>query len=56
MKEAFPEMWAMAQYDLGNAYHNRIAGERQKNLDLATQHYNSALEVFTKEAFPEMWA
>jgi CHAT domain-containing protein/predicted LPLAT superfamily acyltransferase len=55
-RDAFPEKWAMTQYNLGNAYNTRIRGERAENLELAISAYNLSLEVYTREAFPEDWA
>jgi hypothetical protein len=34
-REAFPADWARTQINLGNAYYNRINGERVENLELA---------------------
>ncbi|WP_071925411.1 CHAT domain-containing protein [Picosynechococcus sp. PCC 7117] len=41
---------------LALAYKNRIEGERRENLELAIYHYQQALTVRTKEAYPEDWA
>jgi CHAT domain-containing protein len=49
-------MWAMTQNNLALAYSDRIRGDLAENLDLAIDHYNQALEVYTREAFPEKWA
>jgi CHAT domain-containing protein/tetratricopeptide (TPR) repeat protein len=38
------------------AYSDRIRGERAENIDIAIDHYNQALQVYTREAFPEQWA
>ena len=35
---------------------DRVAGERAENLEQAIQHYHLALEVSTREAFPQDWA
>ncbi|MHC5731649.1 MAG: CHAT domain-containing protein, partial [Nostoc sp.] len=32
---AFPQQWAMTQNNLGNAYRDRILGERAENIELA---------------------
>jgi tetratricopeptide (TPR) repeat protein len=53
--EAFPEDWAVTQNNLGNAYGNRIRGERDNNLELAIAAYNLALQVRTRKAFPKDW-
>ena len=42
---AYPEQYASTQNNLGNAYKNRIEGERRANLELAIQAYEAALEV-----------
>ncbi|MEC4818739.1 MAG: hypothetical protein SAK29_36525, partial [Scytonema sp. PMC 1069.18] len=34
-RDAFPENWAMTQYNLGIAYNDRKKGERGENLELA---------------------
>ncbi|MFZ5917527.1 MAG: tetratricopeptide repeat protein [Chloroflexota bacterium] len=41
---------------LGNAYAERIRGERAENIERAIGHYRQALEVYTRAAFPEDWA
>ena len=55
-REAFPEDWAMMQNNLGNAYRNRLRGDRADNLELAIASYQLALEVRTRADFPEDWA
>jgi tetratricopeptide (TPR) repeat protein len=40
------------QNNLGNAYRNRIRGERAENLEQAIFHYQQALEVYTRQAYP----
>jgi len=42
--------------NLATAYSERIQGERGENLEEAIQGYIQALEVFTREAFPQDWA
>jgi len=32
-RDAFPQQWAMTQNNLGEAYRNRIKGEREENLE-----------------------
>ena len=44
--------WAGTQNNLGSAYSNRIAGERDENLEEAIGCFRRALEVYTREAFP----
>jgi len=54
--ENSPQEWAMAQYNLGNAYLNRIKGEHEKNIENAINCYQSALKIYTQDAFPNKWA
>ena len=42
--------------ELGNAYLSRIRGERGENLELAIAACGRALEMYTREAYPEDWA
>jgi len=42
----------MTQNNLANAYRNRIRGERAENIEQAIHHYQQALEVRTRQAFP----
>jgi hypothetical protein len=44
--------WAVLQGWLGNAYAQRIRGERADNLEQAIAAFQAALEVWTAEAFP----
>ena len=55
-RESFPEDWAMTQNNLGNAYLNRLWGERGENLERAIAAYEQALKVYTRESLPEKWA
>ncbi|MEH2182001.1 CHAT domain-containing protein, partial [Nostoc sp.] len=55
-KSAFPVNWATTQNNLGNAYRDRILGERAENIELAIAAFNQALEVRTLSAFPVNWA
>ncbi|MFG3816144.1 CHAT domain-containing tetratricopeptide repeat protein, partial [Limnothrix redekei] len=48
--------WAATQNNLGLAYNDRIRGERADNLERAITAYERALEVRTRDAFPEQWA
>ncbi|MFP5275136.1 hypothetical protein [Coleofasciculus sp.] len=50
------EDWAGTQNNLANAYRDRIRGERAENLEQAIAAYNLALQVSTREAFPQNWA
>ncbi|MFN5989193.1 MAG: hypothetical protein ACK47Q_07115, partial [Dolichospermum sp.] len=42
----------MTQNNLGNAYSNRIRGDKADNLENAIAAYNAALEVYTRTDFP----
>jgi tetratricopeptide (TPR) repeat protein len=61
---ALPQDWAMTQNNLGNAYKERILGDspeerlrqRAKNLELAIDCFQQALQVHTQQAFPREWA
>jgi tetratricopeptide (TPR) repeat protein len=44
-RDRFPEDWARTQNNLGNAYLNRIRGERADNLETAIACYQEALTV-----------
>jgi tetratricopeptide (TPR) repeat protein len=48
--------WAPLQVWLGLAYKERLRGDRTGNLEQAIVHYQQALEVRTRQAFPEQWA
>ena len=50
------EKWAQTQNNLANAYSDRIRGEKAQNIEMAIELYNAALEVYTREAFPQDWA
>jgi CHAT domain-containing protein/tetratricopeptide (TPR) repeat protein len=41
---------------LGNAYRERIRGDREDNLEQAIEYYQQALTVRTSEALPLQWA
>ncbi|MEA5601573.1 CHAT domain-containing tetratricopeptide repeat protein [Nostoc sp. UHCC 0252] len=55
-RSAFPKDWARTQYNLGNAYSDRILGERADNIEHAIAAFTAALEVLTRSAFPKKWA
>ncbi|WP_414546638.1 hypothetical protein, partial [Nostoc sp. CCY0012] len=55
-RSAFPEKWAGTQNNLGNAYGERILGERAENIESAIAAFTYALEVYTRSAFPIDWA
>jgi hypothetical protein len=51
----FPQDWARIQNGLGNAYWERIRGERAENLETAIACYQEAFKVYTFAAFPKDW-
>ncbi|BAZ37667.1 TPR repeat-containing protein [Calothrix sp. NIES-4101] len=55
-RNIFSKHWAMMQYNLGNAYYNRIMGDQAENLEKEISAYNHALEVFNPTVYPEYWA
>ncbi|MEZ2344951.1 tetratricopeptide repeat protein, partial [Microcoleus sp.] len=55
-REPGSEDFARTQYNLANAYRNRINGSRADNLEQAIAFYKAALTVRTLEDFPEDWA
>ncbi len=55
-RQAFPQLWATLQNNLGAAYSERIRGERAENLESAIAAYTAALSVYTRDAFPVEWA
>ena len=48
--------WAPLQVWLGLAYQERLRGDRAGNLEQAIVHYQQALELYTRQAFPAQWA
>ncbi|MCA8961492.1 MAG: hypothetical protein KDC38_13300, partial [Planctomycetes bacterium] len=46
-RDAAPHDWAATQNNLANAFNDRLAGEREKNIDAAIQHDQNALLVYT---------
>jgi tetratricopeptide (TPR) repeat protein len=53
---ANPQDWARIQNGLGNAYSDRVRGDRAENLERAIAAYEAALTVFTRDANPQKWA
>jgi CHAT domain-containing protein len=47
---------ALAQYNLGNAYGDRLAGDRADNQTQAIWHYEQALQFYTRQNYPMRWA
>lgn len=48
--------WATIQYNLANTYCERVQGDQQDNLQMAVEHYQLALTIFTHDLHPEDWA
>jgi hypothetical protein len=48
--------WAVTTMNVGNAWKNRIAGDRRANIDKAIACYQHALAVRTHEANAVAWA
>jgi len=46
----------MLRNNLGGAYLERIQGERAENLERAISYILEALEIFTRQSFPDQWA
>jgi hypothetical protein len=42
-EEAWPEQWALIQNNLAEAFAERVAGDRQDNLEKSQEHFESAL-------------
>jgi len=51
-----PEIWASMQKILAEAYRTRIKRDKTENLEKAISYFQAALQVFTREDFPEQWA
>lgn len=54
-REAFPQDWAATQNNLGNAYAQRIRGNRTENIETGIKAFEAALSVRTRDAFPQDW-
>jgi CHAT domain-containing protein len=54
--EGFPEEWANTHNNLGQAYRNRIRGDKPQNLEKAIAALQNALQVYTKKDFLQRWA
>ncbi|NET83797.1 MAG: CHAT domain-containing protein [Moorea sp. SIO1F2] len=54
-REAFPIQWALTKKYIGNAYCDRIKGEKAQNIEHAIACFQQAL-IVTFEAFPIEWA
>ena len=55
-REPGSEDWAQTQNNLGEAYRQRIRGEKAQNIELAIECYTNGLEVLTRDTFPSRWA
>ncbi|MBD2018206.1 CHAT domain-containing protein [Microcoleus sp. FACHB-53] len=55
IREAFPEKWAKIQNNLGEAYRNRIRGDKPQNIEKAVVVLQDALPYIPEE-FPELRA
>ncbi len=51
----YPEQWAATQYNLGNAYSDRIRGQKAENIEKAISCYQAALQFHTRETYPYEW-
>src|SRR5262249_48548711 len=49
-------LWGSLQVELATCLAQNPQGPRAENLERAIAHYNQALEVRTREAYPEDWA
>ena len=45
----------MIHNNLGTAYTNRVKEDKTENLNKAIEHYQAALQVHTREEYPEEW-
>jgi CHAT domain-containing protein len=54
--DIFSLQWAMARYNLANAYRERIRGDKAENLENAIKLYQEALKGYTFNTFPQYWA
>ena len=52
----YPEQWAATQYNLGNAYADRISGQKAENIEKAISCYQAGLKVHSRETYPYEWA
>lgn len=60
--EEFPEAWAQVQHNLGTGYMALVPDERAKRnhriryIEKAIEHYEQALKIRIRDAFPKDWA
>jgi hypothetical protein len=55
-KEEQPNFWAALQVQLGNSLTQNPLGDQSQDLEAAIRHFEQALQVRTREAFPAEWA
>jgi CHAT domain-containing protein/tetratricopeptide (TPR) repeat protein len=55
-RDDFPQDWARTQNNLGNAYRDRLRGDKSENLEKAITCYELALQVRKQDDFPQDWA
>ncbi|MBD1922683.1 tetratricopeptide repeat protein [Microcoleus sp. FACHB-831] len=48
--------WAITECYLGSLYCKRIGGEKAENIESAIRCFEAALEVDTRQAYPQEWA
>lgn len=55
-RDRFPEQWAGTHNNLGNAYVERVQGDRAQNIEQAIESYQAAAEVYGRNNAPDDWA
>ncbi len=55
-RNVYRAMRANTQYNLANDYSDRIKGDRGDNLEMAIGFSEAALQVYTRQDFPQYWA
>ena len=51
-----PQLWAWLQMELANSLCRNPLDARAENIERAIEHYGLALQMYTREAFPQDWA
>ena len=51
-RQAKPQLWAALQNQLADRLAQNPLGNRAKNLEQAIQHYQQALAIYTRQAYP----
>ena len=54
-KNTYPDLWALTQLSLGQAYFRRLRGSSEHNYEKAEQHLENALLVYTLETHPNYY-